>query len=49
VQSLDGEIRKWLWGLPPASIADIEALDESFIKQREIGEIISTTSLSLGI
>jgi hypothetical protein len=33
VQSLDGEVRKWFWGLPPASIADIEALDEAFIKQ----------------
>jgi hypothetical protein len=32
VQSLDGEVRKWLWGLPPASIADIEALYEAFIK-----------------
>jgi hypothetical protein len=33
VQSLDGEVRKWFRGLPPASIADIEALDETFIKQ----------------
>jgi hypothetical protein len=33
VQSLDGEVRKWFRGLPPASIADIEALDEAFIKQ----------------
>jgi hypothetical protein len=33
VQSLDGEVRKWFKGLPPASIADIEALDETFIKQ----------------
>jgi hypothetical protein len=33
VQSLDGEIRKWLWGLPPASIAGVEALDEAFITQ----------------
>jgi hypothetical protein len=33
VQSLDGEVRKWFWGLPPASIADIDALDEAFIKQ----------------
>jgi hypothetical protein len=33
VQSLDGEVRKWLRGLPPASIADIEVLGENFIKQ----------------
>jgi hypothetical protein len=33
VQSLDGEVRKWFRGLPPASIADIEVLDETFIKQ----------------
>jgi hypothetical protein len=33
VQNLDGEVRIWLWGLPPASIADIEALKEAFIKQ----------------
>ena len=32
VQSLDGEVRKWFRGLPPASIVDIEELDESFIK-----------------
>jgi hypothetical protein len=33
VQSLDGEVRKWFWGIPPTSIVDIEALDESFINQ----------------
>jgi hypothetical protein len=33
VQSLDGEVRKWLRSLPLASIVDIEALDEAFIKQ----------------
>jgi hypothetical protein len=33
VQSLDGEVRKWFQGLPPASIADIDALDEAFIKK----------------
>jgi hypothetical protein len=33
VQSLDGEVRKWFRSLPPASIADIEVLDEAFIKQ----------------
>jgi hypothetical protein len=33
VQILDGEVRKWLWGLPPASIANIDALDEDFIKK----------------
>jgi hypothetical protein len=33
MQSLNGEVRKWFWGLPPASIIDIEALDEAFIKQ----------------
>jgi hypothetical protein len=30
---LDGEVRKWFRGLPPASIAYIEALYETFIKQ----------------
>jgi hypothetical protein len=33
VQSLDGEVRKWFWGLPPASIEDIDALDEAFMNQ----------------
>jgi hypothetical protein len=33
VQILDGEVNKWCRGLPPASIADIEALDEDFIKK----------------
>jgi hypothetical protein len=33
VQSLDGEVRKWFRGLPTTSIADIEALDETFINQ----------------
>jgi len=33
VQSLDGEVRKWFLGLPPTSIANIDALDEAFIKQ----------------
>jgi hypothetical protein len=31
VQTLDGEVRKWFQGLPPASITNIEALDEAFI------------------
>jgi hypothetical protein len=30
---LEGEVRKWFRGLPPASIANIEALDETFINQ----------------
>jgi len=30
---LDGEVRKWFQGLPPASIKYIEALDEAFIKK----------------
>jgi hypothetical protein len=33
VQHLDGEVRKWFRSLPPASIADIEALYEAFIKK----------------
>jgi hypothetical protein len=33
VQSLDGEVRKWFKGLPPTSIVDIKALDETFIKK----------------
>jgi hypothetical protein len=33
VQTLDGEVRKWFWGLPPTSIVDIDALDEAFINQ----------------
>jgi hypothetical protein len=33
IQSLDGEVRKWFRGLPPNSIAYIEALCEDFIKQ----------------
>jgi hypothetical protein len=33
VQSLDGEVRKWFWDIPPPSITDIDALDESFIKK----------------
>jgi glycosidase len=33
VQSLDGEVRKWFRGLPANSIADIDALDEVFLKQ----------------
>ena len=32
VQSLDGEARKWFRELPPRSIADIEALDDVFLK-----------------
>ena len=32
VQSLDGEARKWFRQLPPRSIADIEALDDVFLK-----------------
>jgi uncharacterized small protein (DUF1192 family) len=33
VQSLDGEVRKWFRGLPPGSIAGIEALDNIFLRQ----------------
>jgi hypothetical protein len=33
VQSLDGEVKKWFKSLPPTSIADIEVLDEAFIKK----------------
>ena len=32
VQSLDGEARKWFRELAPRSIADIEALDDAFLK-----------------
>jgi len=32
VQSLDGEARKWFRDLPPRSIADIDALDDVFLK-----------------
>jgi hypothetical protein len=32
VQSLDGEVRKWFISLPPNSIVDIEALDDTFIR-----------------
>jgi len=32
VQSLDGEARKWFRELTPRSIADIEALDDAFLK-----------------
>jgi hypothetical protein len=33
VQSLNGEVRKWFQDLPPASIIDIDALDEAFINK----------------
>jgi len=33
VQRLDGEVRKWFRGLPPGSIAGIEALDSVFLRQ----------------
>ena len=32
VQSLDGEARKWFRELTPRSIANIEALDDAFLK-----------------
>ena len=32
VQSLDGEARKWFRELTPRSIADIEVLDDAFLK-----------------
>jgi ribonuclease HI len=32
VQSLDGEARKWFRSFPPNSIADIEALDDTFLR-----------------
>jgi hypothetical protein len=32
VQSLDGEARKWFRILPPNSIADIDALDDTFLR-----------------
>ena len=35
VQSLDGEARKWFVELTPISIADIEALDDAFLKKWE--------------
>ena len=33
VQSLDGEARKWFRELPQRFITDIEALDDTFLKQ----------------
>jgi hypothetical protein len=33
VQSLDGEVRKWFRGLPANSITNIDALDDTFMKQ----------------
>jgi hypothetical protein len=33
VHSLEGEARKWFRALPPGSIDDIEALDNSFLRQ----------------
>jgi hypothetical protein len=33
VQSLDGEVRKWFLGLPPASIVDIDVLEQYFINK----------------
>jgi ribonuclease HI len=33
VQSLNGEVRKWFRGLDPGSIAEIEALDNVFLRQ----------------
>jgi len=33
VQSFDGEVRKWFRRLQPNSIADIDALDEMFLKK----------------
>jgi hypothetical protein len=32
VQSLDGEVRKWFRSLPPNSIVDIDALDDTFLR-----------------
>jgi hypothetical protein len=32
-QSLDGEVRRWFRGLPPGSIAGIEALDSVFLRK----------------
>jgi hypothetical protein len=32
VQSLDGEERKWFRSLPPNSIVDIDALDDTFLR-----------------
>jgi hypothetical protein len=32
VQSLDGEARKWFRSLPPNSIVDIDALDDTFLR-----------------
>jgi hypothetical protein len=32
VQSLDGEARKWFKSLPPNSIVDIDALDDTFLR-----------------
>jgi hypothetical protein len=33
IESLDGEVRKWFRGLAPISIAEIEALDNVFLRQ----------------
>jgi hypothetical protein len=33
MQNLDGEVRKWLHDLTPASITRIEPLDQDFLKQ----------------
>ena len=32
-KSLEGEVKKWFRDLPPNSIRNIEALDETFLKQ----------------
>jgi hypothetical protein len=49
IQSLDGELRKWFRGRPPASIVDIDVLDEAFINKwgdrREIMVSLFHTSL----
>jgi hypothetical protein len=33
VRSLDGEAKKWFWGLTPRSIARIKALDDVFLRK----------------
>jgi hypothetical protein len=49
VQSLDGEVRKWFRGLTPGSIAGIEALDDVFLRQWGIKNILCIISQNLGL
>ena len=47
VQSLDGKARKWFKELPNRSIADIEALDDAFLKHWGNKKTFCITILSL--